>query len=264
MKISNDAFNLLCNTPKPHISKENTRFCKCIPAEIKLAATLYYLSGSSDYRTIANLFGLGRSTVCSLVHAVCKQIVRNLLKNYIDLPKRDETKKTILEFESVPGFPQAVAAIDCCRIRIKAPNKNPEDYINRKEFHSIVLQGLVDNRYLFEDIFVGWTGKSHDARVSSLYKECQKRSFLPINTVKQIGNVELSPLIHVDLAYSLENWLMKPYSDCDNLSPDKVRFNFSLSRSRVIIENAFGRLKGRFQCIAKILDTTLEHSVNML
>ena len=25
---------------------------------------------------------------------------------------------------SVSGFPQAVAAIDCCHIRIKAPNKN--------------------------------------------------------------------------------------------------------------------------------------------
>ena len=65
----------------------------------------------------------------------------------------------------VSGFPQAVAAIDCCHIRIKAPNKNPEDYINRKEYHSIVLQGLVDNRYLLRDIFVRWTGKSHDARI---------------------------------------------------------------------------------------------------
>lgn len=30
--------------------------------------------------------------------------------------------------------------------------------------------------------------------------------------LKQIGNVQLSPLIQVDLAYLLENWLMKPYS----------------------------------------------------
>ena len=54
-------FNLFCNTLRPHISKEDTRFRKYIPAEIKLAATLYYLSGASDYRTIANLFGLDRS-----------------------------------------------------------------------------------------------------------------------------------------------------------------------------------------------------------
>ena len=54
-------------------------------------------------------------------------------------------------------------------IRIKAPKENPQDYINkvsnRKDYHSIILQGFVDSRYLFRDIFVGWTGKSHDFRV---------------------------------------------------------------------------------------------------
>ena len=40
MRMSNDVFNLLCNTLRPQISKADTRFCKCIPAEIKLAAKL--------------------------------------------------------------------------------------------------------------------------------------------------------------------------------------------------------------------------------
>ena len=82
--------------------------------------------------------------------------------------------------------------------------------------------------------------------------------------LKQIGNVELSPLILGDSTYSLENWLMKPYSDRGNLSPDKARFNFALSRSRVVVENAFGRLKGRFQCIAKRLSTALDNTVNIV
>ena len=171
--------------------------------------------------------------------------------------KREESSRNL----SVSGFPQAVAAIDCCHIRIKAPNKNPEDYINRKEYHSIVLQGL------FRDIFVGCTGKCHNARIfknSPLYKECQKRSFIPINMLKQINNVELSPLILRDSAYSLENRLMKPYSDLGNLSPDEARFNLALSRSRVVVENIFGHLKGRFQSVAKRLDTTLEHTVNIV
>ena len=86
--MSNDVFNLLYNTLRSHISKQDTRFRKCIPAEIKLAATLYYLRGASDYRTIANLFGLGRSTVWSIVQTVCKRIVRNLLKTYQSTKKR--------------------------------------------------------------------------------------------------------------------------------------------------------------------------------
>ena len=144
---------------------------------------------------------LGRSIVRSIVHTVCKHILKNLLKINLpnnNLPKKNETRKIIQEFEDVSVFSQAVAAIDSCQIRINSPNKNLEDYLNRKEYHSIVLQGLVDNRYLFRNIFVGWTGKSHDEGIfknSPLYKECQKRTFLPINMLKQIGNVELSPLI---------------------------------------------------------------------
>ena len=163
------------------------------------------------------------------------------------------------------SFPQAVSAIGCCHIRIEGPNKNPEDYINRKEYHSLVLQGLVDNRYLFRGIFLGWTGKSYDGRIfknSPLYKECQKRCLLPTNMLKQISNVELSPLILGDSAYSLENWLMKTYSDHDTLSPDEARFSLALSKSWAVVENGFGRLKGRFQCIPNRLDTTLEHKVN--
>ena len=62
----------------------------------------------------------------------------------------------------------------------------------------------------------------------------------------QIGNVEISPLILGDSAYTLETWLIKPYSDRRNLSPDEARFNLALSRSRVNVENAFAHLKARF------------------
>ena len=130
-----------------------------------------------------------------------------------------------------------------------------------------MLQGLVDNKYLFRDILVGWTGKSHDARIfknSPLYKECQKRSFLPLTLSKEVGNIEVGPLILGDSAYSLANWLMKPYSDRGNLSHDEVRFSFALSKIRVVVENAFGRLKSRFQCIAKRIDMSIEHTVNVV
>ena len=50
MRMSHDDCNLTLtvHTLRPYISKGDIRFLKCIPAEIKLAATLYYLSGASD------------------------------------------------------------------------------------------------------------------------------------------------------------------------------------------------------------------------
>ena len=94
----------------------------------------------------------------------------------------------------ISRFPQAVGAIDGCHIRIKAPLKDAEDYINRKDYHSIVLQGLVDNNYIFRDVFVGWPGKSYDVRIfkkSPLYQECLQRILLPRTLSRHIQNISI-------------------------------------------------------------------------
>ena len=93
-----------------------------------------------------------------------------------------EVQTIIREFKEISGFLQAAGAIDGCRIRIKAPLKDAEDYINRKDYHSIILQGLVDNNYMFCDVFERWL-KSHDAGIfkkSPLCQECLQRTFLAI------------------------------------------------------------------------------------
>ena len=161
----------------------------------------------NDYRTIANLFGLGRSTVSSIIHIVCKQIAKRLPKYYINLPKKRWNEKNdpvIWEWVWLS------TGSSCNRLLPhlhKTTNKKSEDYINRKEYYSIVPQGLIDNRYLFGDIFVEWTGKSHDAIIFknwSWYKLCQRRSFLPIKMLKQIGNVELSPLVIQHILWKID------------------------------------------------------------
>ena len=125
---------------------------------------------------------------------------------------------------------------------------------NKREYHSIVLQGLVDGKYSFRDIFLGKPGKSRDAKVfrnSPLYQERLKRSFLPHTSSSSwnINDKYVSPLILVDSAYTLAEWLMKPYFDRGNLNDVELRFNFPLTRCRVVVENIFGRLKGQFQCL---------------
>ena len=63
------------------------------------------------------------------------------------------------------GFPQCFAAIDGPHIPILTPEDNPTDYYNRKKFHSIVVQALVDYEYRFMTVYGGWPGSVHDARV---------------------------------------------------------------------------------------------------
>ena len=76
--MSNDTFKLLCHTLRPHILKEDTRFRKCIPAEIKLAARLYYLSGASDYRAKRE-YSSRNLSVSGFPQAVAELIVTTLV-----------------------------------------------------------------------------------------------------------------------------------------------------------------------------------------
>lgn len=201
-----------------------------------------------------DLFGVGRSTVCTIVQFVSKAIVNILMPELMRFSFVDELRNIIAEFEEISGFPQAVGAIDGCHIRIKPPIKDPYDYVNRKDYHSIILQGFVDSKYMFRDIFVGWPGKSHDARVfknSPLYQECLKRTLLPMNLSRNLFGTDIPPLVLGDSAYPLEEFIMKLYADRGRLNEREKLFNNALSRSRVVVENVFGRFKGRFQCPSK-------------
>ena len=130
----------------------------------------------------------------------------------------------------------------------------------------LILQGLVDSDYGFLDIFVGWAGKVHDARVfknSLLFALCCARTFLPPNMSVIISGVRVPPLILGDSACALSEFLMKPYTDRGNLTPDESSLNIKHSTTRVVAENAFGRLRGKFRGMSKRLDFNAENSCNV-
>ena len=52
---------------------------KAIPVVKRVAVTLWRLSTNLEYRTIDHLFGISRSTVCVIVHEVCRAINKVLV-----------------------------------------------------------------------------------------------------------------------------------------------------------------------------------------
>ena len=96
---------------------------------------------------------------------VCAVITNNLAQRFIDLPEGNEARNTIQKFEEQRGFPGILGAIDGTHILIQAPLKDPEQYINRKSFHSVQLQVVCDMDMKFIDVFCGFPGSVHDTRV---------------------------------------------------------------------------------------------------
>ena len=229
---------------------------KAISTKRRVAITLWFLSTGSDYRTIGHLFGVCKSAVCIVTKEVCTAIVECLLPKYVMIPVGAALRENVEAFKTELGFPQCVGAVDGTHIPIISPQKCPADYYNRKGWHSIILQGTVDHAGRFIDIYVGWPGRVHDARVfsnSSLYHRGQSSTLFP-NLKESISGKDIPLVLIGDPAYPLLKWLMKAFPDNGRLSCEQKVFNYRLSRARVVVEHSYGRLKGRWRCLLKRLD----------
>ena len=178
--------------------------------------------------------------------------------DFIKFPKGEvETRKAIQAFQEISSFSQVVGAIDGSHIPIIAPKNDANDYYNRKQFHSIVLQGVAD-----ADVCTGYAGSIHDARVlrmTSLASEVENRTILVSPAIRSGTGEEIRPLLVANPAYKLTNWCMKPYPEIRTITPgQRNSFNKALNRARVVIEQAFGMLKGRWGCLLVKLDESVD------
>ena len=222
----------------------------------RIALTLWQLATTTDYRTIGHYFGVSRTAVCFIVKDVCSAIVEVLLPRYMKVPTGDSLKEVIHGFEHKWGFPQCAGAVDGTHIPIVSPRDFPADYFNRKGWYSIIMQGMVDHLYRFTDIYIGWPGRVHDARNSTLFQKGMNGSLFP-EWKKTISQEEISLVVLGELAYPLLPWVMKPYVDNGHLSRNQRRFNYRLSRARVVVEDAYCRLKRRWRCLSKRNNTEI-------
>ena len=231
-----------------------------IQTEQRVAITLWYLSTGADFCTIGHLFEVAKSTVCIIIKSVCCAIVQLLLPKYIRWPVGDAMVEVIDGFERKWGFPQCGGAIDRTHIPIISPKYCPADYYNRKGFHSVIMQGVVNHLGHFIDVYCGWPGRVHDARVlsnSRLFQRGQDGTLLP-GVPRMISGKDVPVVLIGDPAYPLLSWLMKAFPDTGNLSQRHRTFNFRLSSARVIVEHAYGRLKGRWRCLLKRIDINVK------
>lgn len=162
-------------------------------------------------------------------------------------------------FYAIRGFPMCIGAVDGSHIPIKAPTENPEDYYNRKGFHSIVLQGTVDYFGCFIDIFVGFPGRAHDAHISrhsSLHARLEHGTAFAENYSIDISGQRVKGYILGDAAYPLHPTLIKGHVG-HHQSLAQQFFTTRLSSARMTVEKTFGRLKTKFRTLSTSIDASV-------
>ncbi len=211
---------------------------------------LWFAGNECSLRTVSIQFNISISSVKRVVCRVQSALERNVTR-FVKWPRGEvagEISQKFFEFRGIDGI---LGAIDGSHIRIQKPHFHQECYVNRKGYHSVVLQGISTYDLSFIDIYCGWPGSVHDARVlreSPLFQAVEEK---PDDFFPGDGH------ILGDSAYPLLPWLMVPYKDYGNLSHTQKRFNARHSGSRQVVENAFGLLKGRWRQL-RCLDMQIE------
>ncbi|XP_037570302.2 uncharacterized protein LOC119450898 [Dermacentor silvarum] len=259
-RVSPSTFRFLVESLACVLNLSNTNMRQSISVEKRVAIGLYRLCSSAEDRTIAHLFAVGRSTVNLMWRQFCAAVIEQLEGQWLCMVRRDQMDDHVREFFAVTEFPQAVGALDGCHFAISPPKEHAADYYNYKGWYSIILLALVDHRYRFRYIRVGSPGRCHDASVyagSGLKEIVESAHFMSPQAI--IEDTRVAPVILCDQAFPLTEHLMKPFANPRDGTAERV-FNYNLSRTRRIVENAFGRMKARFRFVAKRIECRLPNS----
>lgn len=82
-----------------------------------------------------------------------------------DRQEQERSKAGFLAKSDGKGPQNTIGCIDGCHVEINKPTESPNSYYNRKKFPLIVLQGIANDRSKFLDVFIGFPGSAHDARI---------------------------------------------------------------------------------------------------
>lgn len=158
------------------------------------------------------------------------------------------------KFELKWNFPKCLGAIDGKHVVIQAPQNSGSYYYNYKGQHSVVLMAIADATYKFLVVTVGANGRVSDGGV---FRASGVADFIETASTG-LGNSPLPgrrlcvPHVFVaDDAFPLQPHIMKPYPF--NSQGSMRIYNYRLSRTRRIVENAFGIMSSVFRVLRKPL-----------
>ncbi|XP_037933432.1 uncharacterized protein LOC119668107 isoform X2 [Teleopsis dalmanni] len=256
-RMSRSTFELLCK----HLKSSDMDFRKGIPLEKRVAIALYTLGSATEYRNIANKFGVKKITVDNILLDFCQKVWKILCQIYVNpFPlKRQKVGECVSGFERL-GFPQCLGAIGYCHIKVHPTAEVAEDYLNSKGWHSTMLLALVDYKYRFLYINVGAPGRcsaSYVFQESALKKQLENATILEEMT-KQLGQTQVPVVTIADFSFKLSKRVMKPYPFVKE-SADRAAYNDKLSESIKVAKNAIGHLKGRFRRIGNVVDNNMQN-----
>ncbi|XP_046346885.2 putative nuclease HARBI1 [Haliotis rufescens] len=228
------------------LTRETARNC-AIPPLLQLLVCLRFLATGAMHLLVGDSLNISRSTAGRCIRAVSLQISK-LSGRFIKFPVGGDAVRAKEAFGNIAGFPNVVGCIDGTFIRIQRPTTNEGDFVNRKGYHSLNVQMCCDANFCITSCNASWPGSVHDSRIFRTSALC-----------RQFENGQYKGFLLGDSGYPCRWFLLTPLLNPTNRAEE--RYNGSLCRTRVLIEQTFGVLKRRFQCLHNELRATPRQAV---
>ena len=257
MRVNRDTFNFILDAIYEDILLKPTNLKpNPTPPHRQLGLTVYRLATGCSFKTLAALFGLSIPSTDIFFNKVCRFIVKRLYDQYVHLPRTEEDwEYEVKGFLENYGFP-CIGAWDGFHVYVNSHLKN---YFSFKKRYSMTNLGLVSFNKRFLYAAVGAPGSTHDARLlkeSSIYESILAGDVIPDKVIR-LGDFGEIPLVTIgDTAFPQFAWLLKMYNENTRDKQQKY-FNKKLCGARVVTENAYGMLKGRWRILYKKVECRL-------
>uniref|UniRef100_A0A914XBR5 DDE Tnp4 domain-containing protein n=1 Tax=Plectus sambesii TaxID=2011161 RepID=A0A914XBR5_9BILA len=255
--MDKDTFDDLLLMLQQRISRSRTHALP-ICAEQRLAVCLRYLASGDEFGGLAAHYKLGASTVRKIVQDVC--IAINEIVGPIALPQQlteEVWKKAAEGFYERWDFPYCCGAVDGKHIDLQKPRNTGSLYFNYKGRFSLVLMGVAGPDYRFILADIGAPGGANDSGVfgsTSFGRDLRNgRAHLPAGEYElplSSTQARVPYMLVGDAAFPLLPNLMKPYPAANRTMAQRI-FDYRLSRSRRVVENAFGLLATKWRVMRK-------------
>ena len=129
--------------------------------------------------------------------------------------------------ESEWQFPYAFCAVDGCHLPMRCPRGSAEAqkaHRKFKNFYTVILIALVNAKYHLSGLVQG------GLEIPMIQLFCSQQDYVPANCTTGATS---------------KQWLQKPYSHAI-LTKKQSCLTYRLCRARMVVEAAFGMLKGRW------------------
>ena len=246
MRVNRTTFNLLLNTLWDGLVLTPTNFVlEPTSPDRQLAASIYRLAHGVTYIVLEDVFGILKESRCIFFNKVICLIVAYFYDEYVKLPETDEQWEVeVGGFIENYGFP-AVGAWYGFHIHVNSQLKASFSFKKKHTVNNLALTSY-NKRFLYAAI--GAPGSTHDARMlkeSSFFDEVFTGRSLPDQKIN-LGDFGDIPLVTIgDSAFPRFSWLIKCYNE-NTRDLQQRYFNKMLCSARVVSENTYRMLKGRW------------------